>query len=150
MAWINILDVFFPVGSLYLSTSSISPSSKIGGTWTQVKGAVLAAYGSNSFANPSKYGGKLTISQSELPKISGSFSLRAMSYNDGNVVKNADGVFSYSNVSNDLFDKITQYDEQSTYGSKITFNLGGGQTSFHITSLVIYGTEQLKFSGDVR
>jgi hypothetical protein len=36
MAWTNILQIFFPVGSVYFSTVNSSPASTIGGTWTQI------------------------------------------------------------------------------------------------------------------
>lgn len=50
MAFINFLDVLYPVGSVYWSTASISPASLIGGTWTQLKGGLVAANGSTSFS----------------------------------------------------------------------------------------------------
>ena len=65
--WVNLMDIVYPVGSIYLSVSSTSPSSTIGGTWTQIKGAVLAAYGANSFASSGNYGGSLKISVSQMP-----------------------------------------------------------------------------------
>lgn len=58
--WVNLLDVIYPAGSVYLSRNATSPASLIGGTWTQIKGAVLAAAGSNGFAT-NTYGGSLTI-----------------------------------------------------------------------------------------
>ena len=41
MAWINLLDCIYPIGSLYFSNSSTSPASKIGGTWTAISEAVI-------------------------------------------------------------------------------------------------------------
>ena len=67
MAFTNLLTAMFPVGSVYLSTTSTSPSSTIGGTWTQVKGATLAATGANSFAGGASYGGSLRISINQIP-----------------------------------------------------------------------------------
>lgn len=67
MAFTNLLTAMFPVGSVYLSTVSISPSSTVGGTWVQVKGATLAATGDNSFASEASYGGSLKISVNQMP-----------------------------------------------------------------------------------
>lgn len=67
MAFTNLLTAMYPVGSVYLSTTSISPSSTIGGTWTQVKGATLAATGANSFADGASFGGSLIINVNQLP-----------------------------------------------------------------------------------
>lgn len=67
MAFTNLLTAMFPVGSVYLSTISTSPSSTIGGTWTQVKGATLAATGANSFADGASYSGSLAIKEEQMP-----------------------------------------------------------------------------------
>ena len=67
MAFTNLLTAMYPVGSIYLSTTATSPSSTIGGTWTQVKGATLAATGANSFAGGASYGGSLKINANQLP-----------------------------------------------------------------------------------
>lgn len=45
--WTNILDLVYPVGSMYFSTSSTSPATLFGGTWTQVTSRfIIAADGS--------------------------------------------------------------------------------------------------------
>lgn len=43
MAYVNLLQVIYPIGSLYLSSSSTSPASIIGGTWSAITGRVLRA-----------------------------------------------------------------------------------------------------------
>lgn len=35
--FINLMDIVYPVGSIYQSMSATSPASTIGGTWTQLK-----------------------------------------------------------------------------------------------------------------
>lgn len=65
--WVNIMDIIYPVGSVYLNKSSTSPASTIGGTWTQIKGATLAATGANGFAGGVSYGGSLKISVNQIP-----------------------------------------------------------------------------------
>lgn len=67
MAFINLLQAVYPIGSIYFSTTATSPSSTIGGTWAQVKGATLAATGANSFAGGASYGGSLKINANQLP-----------------------------------------------------------------------------------
>lgn len=65
-SWVNLLDIIYPVGSVYINCNSASPSSIVGGTWTQIKGAVLAACGANSFA-ANAYGGKLAMTAQQMP-----------------------------------------------------------------------------------
>lgn len=67
MAFINMLEIVYPVGSVYISTVSTSPAGFIGGTWEQIKGATLAATGGNSFAGAASYGGSLKISVNQIP-----------------------------------------------------------------------------------
>jgi microcystin-dependent protein len=35
--FVNLLDIVYPVGSIYHSMNATSPASTIGGTWTQLK-----------------------------------------------------------------------------------------------------------------
>lgn len=63
--WINILDILYPVGSIYLSRNSVSSSSVIGGSWTRIQGAMIGAIG-DSVSNG--YGGDKTISIDQMPK----------------------------------------------------------------------------------
>lgn len=67
MAFTNLLEVVYPVGAVYCSTTATSPASMIGGTWTQVKGAVLAATGANDFAKAASYGGNLAMTIDQMP-----------------------------------------------------------------------------------
>ena len=37
MAWVNVIDLFYPVGTIYYSyDSSASPALLFGGTWVQL------------------------------------------------------------------------------------------------------------------
>lgn len=54
-SWISLLDVIYPVGSVYMSFNSTSPASFIGGTWEQLTNTFL--YCSN---NSGKTGGSST------------------------------------------------------------------------------------------
>lgn len=68
MSWVNILDIIYPIGSVYMSTESSSPASCIGGTWTQLTGGVLACAGSDGFASAAQNGGSKTITIDQMPK----------------------------------------------------------------------------------
>lgn len=62
--FVNLLDIIYPVGSLYFSVSSISPADSVGGTWEQIKDANIAATG-DKFAR--EYIGSYKINKKQLP-----------------------------------------------------------------------------------
>lgn len=61
--FVNLLDIIYPVHSMYITTSSVSPATSIGGTWTKISGgACLAAYDSTT-----GYTGSKKISYNQMP-----------------------------------------------------------------------------------
>lgn len=61
--FVNLLDIIYPVSSIYITASGVSPATSIGGTWTQIKdGACLAAYD-----DIVGYTGSKTISVKQMP-----------------------------------------------------------------------------------
>lgn len=65
-SWISLLDVIYPVGSVYFSANSTSPSTLIGGSWVAIEaGATLLAAGENYSAT--SYSGSKSISEEQLP-----------------------------------------------------------------------------------
>ena len=62
--FVNLLDIIYPVGSLYFNTSGVSPADSVGGTWEQIKDANIAATG-DKFAK--EYIGSYKINKKQLP-----------------------------------------------------------------------------------
>lgn len=66
MAYVNLGQVMYPVGSIYISTGSTSPANLFGGNWTRIADAYLRAMGSTGVAL-GEYGGyaeyKLSVNQ---------------------------------------------------------------------------------------
>lgn len=61
--FVNLLDIIYPVSSIYITASGVSPATSIGGTWTQIKdGACLTAY-----TDIVGYTGSKTISVKQMP-----------------------------------------------------------------------------------
>lgn len=115
--WVNLMDVVYPVGSIYLSVASTSPSSTIGGTWTQIKGAVLAAYGANSFASSGNYGGSLKISVNQMPSHK-HYAEKVFWKPKSTNLDNTQTIFADDSLASDVVNGI------HTYGST---SVGGGQ-----------------------
>jgi hypothetical protein len=64
MAYVNLGQVIYPIGAIFASTSSTSPSSMFGGTWSQIgDDACLMACPENS----GTYGGSKKITITHLP-----------------------------------------------------------------------------------
>lgn len=49
-SWVNIMDIIYPVGTFYISNKNTSPSSIIGGTWSQVTNAAIRGVASSTAA----------------------------------------------------------------------------------------------------
>ena len=125
MAWINLLDLIYPIGSFYFSNQlNPSPSALIGGTWEQIKGAVLGAAGANGFAPAGNYGGNLKITVEQMP---------AHSHLSGDVyLANFSG--SYNSNHTFSWEKNSKVQAESS-------STGGGKTLFLITIPFIFGKE---------
>lgn len=67
MAYVNLGQVIYPVGAIFASTSSTSPSSMFGGTWSKIVGdsCLMACSG-----NVGVYDGSKTINEAQMPKHS--------------------------------------------------------------------------------
>lgn len=67
----EILNIIYPVGSVYISTNSTSPATLFGGSWKQIKDRFLLACG-NSYSNGVTGGeSSVTLNQNNLPYFLG-------------------------------------------------------------------------------
>lgn len=41
MSWTNILEIFYPIGSIYMNTNDTSPAQIVGGSWEPVESKYL-------------------------------------------------------------------------------------------------------------
>ena len=65
MPFVNLLQVVYPVGAFYFSNLATSPSSIIGGTWTQITDATIrGASGAMGYTGLDSH----TITIDEMPK----------------------------------------------------------------------------------
>lgn len=121
--WVNLMDIIYPVGSIYLNKNSQSPASLIGGSWAQVKGACLAGTGSNGFAGSGQFGGSFKISIDQMP----SHSHQWKGYN--------------------WLQAATSGDKALIVGTEVvgsTTAVGGGKTSCQPIIPFIFGSELLR------
>lgn len=48
----DLVDVIYPIGSIYMSVNNTSPATLFGGTWQKIEGRFLLASGTTSGENP--------------------------------------------------------------------------------------------------
>lgn len=76
----SLLDLTYPVGSVYSSTNSTDPSDLFGGTWKSLEGMVLVGVDQNDsdFSTSKKTGGEKThtLSTTEMPSHHHNFSAK--------------------------------------------------------------------------
>ena len=65
--WEQIQLVSFPVGAIYMSYTSTSPASFIGGSWTRIKDTFLLAAGSTYSATNTGGEAEHTLTVEEMP-----------------------------------------------------------------------------------
>ena len=86
----QIIDMVYPVGSIYMSFNNTNPATIFGGTWQQIEGQFLLAADSEHKVN-STGNGKLT--EEHLPKITGSLGAGIGKASENNNYKNQYGAF---------------------------------------------------------
>lgn len=102
-SWNTYLNLIYPVGSYYLSNSSTSPSSRFGGTWTQIKDQrFLCGYTSITTGGANS----VTLTEKQIPQTWGQAQSLYYGDNSGSKI----GHVSYWSSHN---------------GVQITFNLDG-------------------------
>lgn len=69
---INV-DLIYPIGSIYMTTSTVSPAVLFGGTWERIKGRCIVGVDENDtdFATARKTGGEKThqLTANEMPAV---------------------------------------------------------------------------------
>lgn len=61
--FVNLLDIVYPVGSIYQSMNATSPASSIGGTWTKIKTFLYGADTANQTGGEATH----TLTINEMP-----------------------------------------------------------------------------------
>ena len=102
---IEIRDLMYPIGSVYISVNNINPKTLIGGEWEQIKDVFLLGCG-NTYINGSKGGAAaVKLTENEIPAhthgskdLKGTANFRDHNTGDKNLLLNASGVLSKSAV----------------------------------------------------
>lgn len=122
----KIVDIVYPVGSIYISTSPVSPESLFNnfGSWERITDTFLLAAGDTYKAGSTGGEATHTLTQTELPEISGSFG-GTSSGNAWGVLGTSSGVFSRSGSI--PAPTNTEKSADKTRNTTINMTFGGGQ-----------------------
>ena len=120
----GLLNLVYPVGSIYMSANATSPASFLGGSWERIQGRFLLAASSSYTAGSTGGEATHTLTEAELPEISGTFG-GTSSGNAWGVLGTSSGVFSRS-------DPIpaptnTEKSSTSTRNATVSMSFGSGQ-----------------------
>lgn len=63
----TLMGRIYPVGSIYMSTSAVSPAELFGGTWTKIENRFLLAAGSSYSAGSTGGEAQHTLTVNEMP-----------------------------------------------------------------------------------
>lgn len=127
MAYVNLGQVIYPIGAIFASTSSTSPSSMFGGTWSEIVGdsCLMACSG-----NVGVYGGSKNITIENMPQ-----------HNHGVGWYSVDGTFQVDHPVD-----CTHRGLQNGWTGIHTLPAGGGKTTCLTLTDAICGGEQLNSS----
>ena len=113
----EIIRAIYPVGAIFISTDSTSPSTLFGGTWERIKDTFLLAAGSTYAAGATGGEATHTLTVDELPENMGTF--RTLSWGEDNTTT---GAFSTTEQLADRADTAG-----NLYGTAQYKLSGGGQ-----------------------
>lgn len=143
----KILNIVYPVGSIYVSMNSTNPSSIIGGTWTQIKDKFLYCTTSSKVTGGSTTTGSHTLTVDEIPAHShGSKTLTGGFYAYDYTGSRANGIVSESNANNNgvgFSNNATAETPWKNFNIKATHehnSVGGGGSHTHSQNLPPYIT----------
>lgn len=118
----SILDLIYPVGSIYMSTNNVSPQTFFGGTWQPIEDTFLLSAGSTYAAGATGGEAEHTLIEDEIPahthgskSLSGTFRLRKSTGN-ANEITNTSGIVSsaaYSTTTTTITNSSTAYGQQT-------------------------------------
>ena len=67
----KLIDLIYPVGSIYMSTANVSPKTFLGGTWQQIEDRFLLSAGRSYSAGSTGGAAEVTLQAANMPTMSG-------------------------------------------------------------------------------
>lgn len=122
----------YPIGSIYMSTNATSPATLFGGTWERILGKFLFAADSNIAAGATGGESEHTLTEDELPALSG-----GVSTGSGENLPDTVGYGAFRSADGILSVSIARHNGQPSQASWAAFPSGNA-----------YADLNLEFGGD--
>ena len=123
-----LLNEIYPVGSIYISTSSTSPATLYGGTWTAINDAHVLQTATGADVGSYLQANSRQISVSEMPEHTHKFTTEKMSAYDDN--PNQAGTHIVSDTRSE--DDVYMFSPTSTLQNKNYLTTVGGTDAFNV------------------
>lgn len=125
------IDDIYPVGSIYMTVNNVNPSTLFSGTtWQQIQDTFLLAAGSTYSGGATGGEATHTLTESELPTVDGSFTIRRMnsSGTTGQMITATTGKMSKAATSSAVGQGSGWGTSGSIVGDKISMSFGSGSS----------------------
>lgn len=142
----NFADLIYPVGSIYMSTNSVDPSTIYGGTWERIKGRFLI--GADDTYNAGDTGGEAShvLTKDEIPNYSIGSMASVVPTNHDNWSNGGVQATNLGSASNDKPGVQAGTGSSITHGTQFGWNIntnGGGKAHNNLPPyLVVYMWER--------
>ncbi|MEG1433029.1 phage baseplate protein [Eubacterium sp.] len=123
-----LVDLIYPVGSVFMSFNDTNPSSFIGGSWTKITDTFLVAAGETYKVGSNGGADSVKLTASNLPSITGSIMFHGSE--NGGPAWQANGCFGSSNIHGSKYRTGGDYAGGAHSNQNIKFNNGGSGASF--------------------
>lgn len=139
---VSLIDMIYPIGSIYMSVNSVNPSTLFGGTWVQIKDTFLLSAGDSYTAGNTGGEANHTLVANELPNITGSITFSAnivKNDSNGHIINGTTGVF--ARQSNNAITSVNSSVTNPTlwYFNQVDMSFGNNQAHNNMPPyLVVY------------
>lgn len=122
------IDDIYPVGSIYMTVNNVNPSTLFSGTtWQQIQDTFLLAAGSTYSAGATGGAATHTLTEAQLPSISGKIRVRPVINNSGSTLQVAyDASGHFSTASGGTPTTVKTSTATSANANDVTFKFGSG------------------------
>lgn len=112
-SYFSLLDILYPVGSIFITVGNTNPASHLGGSWIEVTDGVIAAKGYGTVGNNA---GSKTIATTQIPSHTHTITVAEGGLHQHTLASSGNAEWLFPAMKN-------------TYGARYTWNAAGYNSS---------------------